>query len=192
MAARSMLRLASMAVLSLTGALMLLTGYLTFATPAAAQFWGGAAIPSAAAAGGRAAAPDPVSSAQFPQQQDPFGGFFQQQPFWQQRTPRPPRAQLGDYSKAPAPKKLDPPPTTTVVVLGDAMADWLGHGLEEAYGDSTEIGVVRKIKTNSGLIQDETRRDSTDWVQQARDLAGLGAARLRRLHDRVVGPHPDP
>ena len=45
MAARSMLRLASMAVLSLTGALMLLTGYLTFATPAAAQFWGGGGDP---------------------------------------------------------------------------------------------------------------------------------------------------
>ncbi|MGB8245927.1 MAG: DUF459 domain-containing protein, partial [Pseudolabrys sp.] len=39
-----------------------------------------------------------------------------------------------DNSRAPAPRKADPKaepvtPTTSVIVLGDAMADWLGYGL---------------------------------------------------------------
>jgi hypothetical protein len=30
-----------------------------------------------------------------------------------------------DYSKAPPPRKLDTPPSNTVVVIGDSLADWL-------------------------------------------------------------------
>jgi uncharacterized protein len=160
MTARSVVRVASVVALSLAGVVTLATGPVGFSTPAAAQFWGSDPF---------FRPPRPQRTVPQPQAQDPFGGFFQQAPFWQQRTPRPPR-QVGDSSKAPPPKKADTPPTTNVVVLGDAMADWLAHGLEEAYADNNEIGVVRKIKPNTGLIQDESRRDSTDWVQQARDL----------------------
>src|SRR5687767_13619702 len=35
-----------------------------------------------------------------------------------------------DFSRAPAPRKVDPPPPNTVLVLGDSMADWLAYGLE--------------------------------------------------------------
>jgi hypothetical protein len=74
-----------------------------------------------------------------------------------------------ESSRAPAPKKSDTTPTLSVMVMGDSMADWLGYGLEEAFADSPEIGVVRKSKTHSGLIRYEARSD-LDWWHVARDL----------------------
>ena len=38
-------------------------------------------------------------------------------------------------------------PTTTIVVMGDGMADWLAYGLEDAFSDSPEIAIVRKDKS---------------------------------------------
>jgi hypothetical protein len=72
-------------------------------------------------------------------------------------------------SRAPSPKKSDTTPTLSVMVMGDSMADWLGYGLEEAFADSPEIGVVRKSKLNSGLIRYEARSD-LDWWHVARDF----------------------
>ena len=155
--------------LGLVGLSAFIAGCVLTASPAAAQFWGDPFF--------RPSPPRAIPR----QQTNPFAGFFQQ-PFWQApRAPRPSRphvgdsprstrSQLGDFSKAPPPKKPDAPPTTTIVVLGDAMADWIGHGLEEAYADNPEFGVVRKIRPNSGLIRNESRSDSYDWVQSAREL----------------------
>ena len=39
-----------------------------------------------------------------------------------------------------------------IVVLGDANADWLAYGLEDAYSENPEINIVRKHRTDSGLI----------------------------------------
>jgi lysophospholipase L1-like esterase len=54
------------------------------------------------------------------------------------------------------------------------MADWLAYGLELAYADTPEIGIVRRHRTNSGLIRAEVRSDPRgeypDWPQAARDL----------------------
>src|SRR5207245_1730958 len=75
----------------------------------------------------------------------------------------------GDFSKAPVARKPPTPPAATVLVMGDAMADWLGHGLDEAFADNSEFGVVRKIRTYSGLIRNESRTESYDWVQSARE-----------------------
>src|SRR5579871_5425142 len=83
-----------------------------------------------------------------------------------------------DYSRAPTPRKSDSKAegavTTPILVLGDAMADWLGYGLELAYADSPEIGILRRHRTNSGLIRPEVRSDPRgeypDWPQAARDL----------------------
>jgi uncharacterized protein len=75
-----------------------------------------------------------------------------------------------DFSKAPPPRKQDTPPATTVLVIGDSLADWLGYGLEEALADTPEVGVVRKIKGNSGLIRYEARSDTPDWPQAAKDI----------------------
>jgi uncharacterized protein len=98
--------------------------------------------------------------------------FFDHRP--QQQTPgtsQPavePRQQI-DYSRAPPPKKSDAAPTTHIVVMGDSMADWLAYGLEDAFGDSPEIGVVRKHHTYSGLIHGESK-NVYDWPQAARDI----------------------
>jgi hypothetical protein len=79
-----------------------------------------------------------------------------------------------DYSRAPPPPKLDTKnapvvPTTTIVVMGDAMSDWLAYGLEDAFSDSPEIAVVREGKRNSGLLRYEARSD-LDWWHVARDI----------------------
>jgi hypothetical protein len=78
-----------------------------------------------------------------------------------------------DNSRAPPPRKADPKaepvaPTTSVVVLGDAMADWLAYGLEDAFSDSPEIAIVRKNKIHSGLLRYEPKGD-LDWWHVARD-----------------------
>src|SRR4051812_38246270 len=82
-----------------------------------------------------------------------FGGGYQyQRPQVQER--REPQA---DYSKAPNPKRPETPPTTTIVVMGDSMADWLAYGLEEAFADTPEIGILRKNKPYSGLIRYDSK-----------------------------------
>ncbi|MEA2985356.1 MAG: uncharacterized protein QOD94_1610 [Alphaproteobacteria bacterium] len=96
----------------------------------------------------------------------PFWGPQQQQPSYQERYREPPPA---DYSKAPPAKKAEVPPTSSVVVMGDSMADWLAYGLEEAFADTPEIGVTRKNKPNSGLIRYESKSD-LEWSSVARDI----------------------
>ena len=85
-----------------------------------------------------------------------------------------PSQQPVDNSRAPSPRKPDPKaepvtPTTSVVVLGDGMADWLAYGLEDAFSDTPEIGIVRKNKLHSGLLRYEAKGD-LDWWHVARDL----------------------
>ena len=74
-----------------------------------------------------------------------------------------------ESSRAPAAKKSDTTPTLSVMVMGDSMADWLAYGLEEAFADSPEIGVVREAKARSGLIRYAPRSD-LDWWHVARDI----------------------
>ncbi|MBI2715646.1 MAG: DUF459 domain-containing protein [Rhizobiales bacterium] len=79
-----------------------------------------------------------------------------------------------DNSRAPSPRKPDPKaepvtPTTSIVVMGDGMADWLAYGLEDAFSDAPEIGIVRKNKIHSGLLRYEAKGD-LDWWHVARDL----------------------
>ena len=74
-----------------------------------------------------------------------------------------------DYSRAPAPAQKKPEATTSIVVMGDANADWLAYGLEDALSEKPEIGVVRKHRTDSGLIRYDARRD-VEWPQMAREI----------------------
>jgi hypothetical protein len=94
---------------------------------------------------------------QYPQWGSPFG--FEQ-----------PRQQPVDSSRAPPPRRTDVPATTKIEVFGDAMSDWLAFGLEEAFADTPEIGVLRKHRTNSGLIRVEVRGESYDWPSAAREI----------------------
>ena len=83
----------------------------------------------------------------------PYSSSRQQQQQQQQQQDR--REAPADYSRAPSAKKQETPPASTVVVMGDSMADWLAYGLEEAFADTPEIGIVRKQKAYSGLIRYE-------------------------------------
>lgn len=104
----------------------------------------------------------------------PSGGFFDQL-FGGSRNV--PNSQINSglpleatqSSRAPAPRKSETTPTLTVTVFGDSMADWLAYGLEQAFEDSPEIGIVRKAKTGSGLLRYEARSD-LDWWHVARDM----------------------
>src|SRR6266480_6972229 len=140
---------------------------LTFALshPANAQFWG--------------------NSWGWRQPQQPYyGGGFGRDPqsdYWgyrqRERAPTPrlrerpkevEKEQPPDYSHAPpaTPRK---DATVKVVVMGDANADWLAFGLEDAFSEKPEIGIVRKHRTDSGLIRYDQRRES-EWPQVARQI----------------------
>jgi uncharacterized protein len=73
-----------------------------------------------------------------------------------------------DYSHAP-PAALREDATVKIVVMGDANADWLAYGLEDAFSEQPEIGIVRKHRTASGLIRYDQRRD-IEWPQVAREI----------------------
>ena len=93
------------------------------------------------------------------------GGWFGDRRYDGQRQER----EAVDYSRAPAPAQKKAEATTSIVVMGDANADWLAYGLEDAFSEKPEIGVVRKHRTDSGLIRYDARRD-VEWPQVAREI----------------------
>jgi hypothetical protein len=111
------------------------------------------------------------------------GGLFSSRPR-EDDSYRPPRQRQqqpnqhtqqepSESSRAPPPKKTEAKderigPTTSIVVMGDDMADWLGYGLEDVFSDTPEIRVVRKNKLNSGLLHYDAKGD-LDWSRVARD-----------------------
>src|SRR5215468_1038302 len=74
-----------------------------------------------------------------------------------------------DYSRAPASSQKKPEATTPIVVVGDANADWLAYGLEDAFSENPDVGIVRKHRTDSGLIRYDQRRD-LEWPQVVREI----------------------
>lgn len=109
-----------------------------------------------------------------------------------------------DYSRAPSPRKPDPKaepvtPTTSIMVMGDGMADWLAYGLEDAFSDSPEIAIIRKSKAHSGLLHYDAKGD-LDWWHVARDdLAAekpnyvvmmLGVSDRQNIRERDIAKEP--
>ncbi|WJR77639.1 SGNH family hydrolase [Bradyrhizobium sp. NP1] len=94
-----------------------------------------------------------------------FGGDFFA-PFQQQQPKRP----REDFSRAPPPEKRDTTPERNVLVLGDGMADWLAYGLEDAYAEQPDMGVIRKAKNTSGLIKYQPKGEPADWAAAARGI----------------------
>ncbi|NVN88202.1 MAG: DUF459 domain-containing protein [Rhodopseudomonas sp.] len=138
-------------LIALSVAAMLLFG---IAGPASAQFFNFGGPP-------RPQAPIPRSG----------GGWFGNDIFapFQQQAPR--RAPVReDFSRAPAPEKRETVPERNVLVLGDGMADWLAYGLEGAYAEQPEMGVIRKHKTTSGLIRYQPKGEPADWTAAAKGI----------------------
>jgi len=101
------------------------------------------------------------------------GGWFGNDTFGpsQPRAPsprqiRPPARE--DFSRAPPSEKRDTVPERHILVLGDGMADWLAYGLEDAYAEQPDIGVIRKAKNTSGLIKYQPKGDPSDWAAAAK------------------------
>src|ERR1043166_8280679 len=162
-------------LVALTVAMALLVGV---AGPASAQFFNFGSF-------GRPTPPQPI-----PQQRGSgwFGNDFFQ-PFRQEAPRRPVRE---DCSKAPPPEKRDPsapPPERNILVLGDAMADWLAYGLEEAWSEQPDMGVIRKHKTVSGLIKYQPKGEPADWAAAARGILATEKPDpivvMLGLHDRT-------
>jgi hypothetical protein len=93
------------------------------------------------------------------------GGGDQFNPFYR---PAQPAAPVESY-KAPPPKKYDTPPASTVLVVGDSMADWLAYGLEDVLADTPDVGVVRNIHPNSGLVRYDPKNEALDWAGAVKD-----------------------
>ncbi|MCA6105913.1 DUF459 domain-containing protein [Bradyrhizobium cenepequi] len=98
---------------------------------------------------------------------DFFAPFQHAPPQQQQQQQQQPRQ---DFSRAPPPAKRDTAPERNVLVLGDAMADWLAYGLEDAYAEQPDMGVIRKHKTVSGLIKYQPKGEPSDWAAAARGI----------------------
>ncbi|MFC5326376.1 DUF459 domain-containing protein [Bradyrhizobium oligotrophicum] len=97
------------------------------------------------------------------------GGWFGND-FFTPFQPQQPRKVTQDYSKAPPPEKRDNAPERYVLVLGDGMADWLAYGLEDAYSEQPDMGITRRIKTNSGLIKYQPKGEPADWAAAAKGI----------------------
>src|ERR1700738_3194918 len=111
-------------------------------------------------------------------------------PFQQQQAPK----RVENFSKAPPPEKRETVPERNVLVLGDGMADWLAYGLEDAYAERPDMGVIRKHKTVSGLIKYQPKGDPADWAAAAKGILATekpdAIVVMLGLNDRVAMREP--
>lgn len=110
-------------------------------------------------------------------------GFFESLFGGSPRTP--PKQEIAPRQRYSAPRvraiaqpSRPPPPRsnagsvvsqTSIIVLGDGMAEWLSYGLEDAFGDSPQVNIVRKQTLDSGLIRYDAK-SNLDWSAVARDI----------------------
>jgi uncharacterized protein len=115
-------------------------------------------------------------------------------PFQQQQAPRQQRVIREDFSRAPPPEKRETVPERNILVLGDGMADWLAYGLEDAYADRPDMGVIRRHKTFSGLIRYQPKGDPADWAAAAKGILATEKPEaivvMLGLNDRVAIREP--
>src|SRR6266496_1357844 len=82
------------------------------------------------------------------------------------RQPRERESREREPTTPPSPHKPDVAPAKTGIVIGDSMAEWLAYGLEQAYAESADIGVVSKVRQSTGLI-DQCKGELRKWVEQS-------------------------
>jgi hypothetical protein len=105
------------------------------------------------------------------------GGWFGNDPFApnpQQYAPRhgrqAPPAVREDFSKAPSPDTRNTVPERHILVLGDAHGGLARLWLEDVFADQPEMGVIRKHKTVSGLINYQPKGNPADWAAAAKGI----------------------
>src|SRR5712671_3632263 len=120
---------------------------------------------------------------------DVFTPFPRQVPRYQA-----PKRIIEDFSKAPPPEKRETVLERNVLVLGDGMADWLAYGLEDAYAEQPDMGVIRRHKTVSGLIKYQPKGDPADWAAAAKGILATekpdAIVVMLGLNDRVSMREP--
>jgi hypothetical protein len=127
-----------------------------------------------------------------PQPRSSGGGWFGGDLFapFQQQPPK----RIENFSKAPPPEKRETVPERNVLVLGDGMADWLAYGLEDAYAEQPDMGVIRRHKTVSGLIKYQPKGDPADWAAAAKGILANekpdAIVVMLGLNDRVAMREP--
>jgi uncharacterized protein len=114
------------------------------------------------------------------------------QPRWERRQTVPNVRE--DFSKAPPAEKRETVAERHILVLGDAMADWLAYGLEGAYAEQPDVGVIRRHRTVSGLIKYQPKGDPADWAAAAKGILATEKADaiviMLGLDDRVAIREP--
>ena len=114
------------------------------------------------------------------------------QPRWERRQTVPNVRE--DFSKAPPSEKRETVAERHILVLGDAMADWLAYGLEGAYAEQPDMGVIRRHRTVSGLIKYQPKGDPADWAAAAKGILATEKADaivvMLGLDDRVAIREP--
>jgi uncharacterized protein len=140
-----------------------------------------------------------------PQSRENFFPFFERPQRSAPQGPyiRAPQPTEATKAPSPTPRKPDAPPViSTVIVVGDSMAEWLAYGLEESYAaDAPDVGVVRNVHPVSGLVRYDPRNDTLEWSQAVKDTLGadkpgaivvmLGLNDRMQLRDRTP-PRPGP
>ena len=140
--------------------------------------------------------PPPPQQRQPQPQRGEFGGgsWFGGDLFAPFQRQAPKRVVREDFSKAPSAEKRESVPDRNVMVLGDGMADWLAYGLEEAYAEQPDIGVIRKVKNISGLIKYQPKGDPADWTAAAKGILATekpdAIVIMLGLNDRVPMREP--
>jgi len=128
------------------------------------DFWGGRRSPyrndffDPSWGGGRRSSPHP--SRQY-HSNDSYNPFY--------RRPQP-QQQVYESVKPPAPPKVETPPAQNVLVIGDSLGEWLAYGLELVFAETPQIGIVRKIKPDLGLVRDDARLDAPEWTKAIKDM----------------------
>lgn len=81
----------------------------------------------------------------------------------------------GSAPRRPAPVEslasARPDATHVIAVLGDSLADLLAHGLEDALADRPDVAILRRTRSDSGLV----RTDYHDWPKTAREVLAVNS-----------------
>ena len=81
-----------------------------------------------------------------------------------------------------------------MLVLGDGMADWLAYGLEDAYTERPDMGVIRKHRATSGLIKYQPKGEPSDWAAAAKGILATekpdAIVVMLGINDRVAMREP--
>jgi uncharacterized protein len=92
------------------------------------------------------------------------------QPRQPKPAPRPrataarPAPQAVVVTDQPSQPKTDP--VHVIVVMGDTQAEQIAGGLDDAFGDRPDVAVLRRTRTDSGLV----RNDFHDWSKSVQEL----------------------